>query len=154
MMRVLEFKHVGPRDGCFWRWEYLGCDADGVYPIVFTPRHLSPYEIVDLASGTELPDPASPVGSMLCARLFKDFTWLEWGQELFDEIPYGYFPEFWAFAQEAGLEFIWECSECREPQTDEPIYPSDYRGNGGAGIEVLGWLCADCAYEEDQNDNS
>ena len=127
-MKILEFVHVAPFDGCFHRWEYLAVIAEEVYPIVFTPGHLEPHQIVE----------GGP------AVFFEKFRWFEWNQELFDEIPYGYFPAFWAFAQEHDLEFLWKCDECGLLQEGPPLEMSSYCGNGGVGIEAGGWLCPEC----------
>jgi len=143
-MKVLEFKHIGPFDGCFWRWEYLAVGEDEVCPIVFTEGRLPTDVVVALSRGVTL----WPLYAYL-APLFKEFQWFEW-EEVLDEIPYGYFPEFWDFANEHGLEFPWACDECGESQDESPMYLSGYRGNGGVGIESLGWICAECEYLQDQ----
>lgn len=144
-MRILEFRHIGPFDGCHWRREYIafdsGIDSGETYPVVFTGGHLSPNEVLYTANGTLLNGTLGYHQS-----LFKEFAWYDWGFEIFQEIPHGYVPAFWEFAQRYGLEFTWECDVCGEKQTDKPIFIARWRGNRGVGIEVEGWLCEDCAY--------
>lgn len=149
-MRVLEYKHLGPFDGCFWRWEYLfveGCYI--VTPIVFTPSHLSADGVVALALGKEF----NEMGPRLQANLFTEFQWYDWGLEIFQEISHAYIPAFWKFAQQHNLVFLWVCDECGEAQDSEPMNMAGYHGNGGIGIEVDGWLCADCAYKQEERYN-
>lgn len=142
-MRILEFKHIGPFDGCFWRWEYLvfdsSIDSGEVYPVVFTGGHLSPDEVLYTEGGTKLSGAPG-----YCQGLFKEFKWYDWGLEIFQEIPHAYVPAFWRFAQRHGLEFIWVCARCGNPQTEMPITAVSYRKVGGPFLESDGWLCKRC----------
>lgn len=150
--QVLEFKRVAPFDGCFHRWEYIAMTWEGketrptCHPIVFTDNMLKIHEVVGhlVFHDFGLGPPSYTYDH------YRDPTVYDWGQELFNEVPYGYFPEFYAAAEELGLEFPWQCAECERIITDEPpCEMAGYKGNGGIGIEPTGWICSECAYERD-----
>lgn len=151
-MRILEFKHIAPFDGCFWRWEYLAVDSSidfaEVYPIIFAEGHLTPQQVLTLCYAQ--PSLARDLMRLKSfefrryARLFKEFKWYDWGSEIFQGISHAYVPDFWKFAQQHGLYFVWKCDECGKSQFDEPVHMAGCRGNGSIGIEVEGWLCEDC----------
>lgn len=148
-MRILKFKHIGPFAGCPWRWEYIATDSSidhgETYPIVFTPGHMTLDEVVIAALSTTA---FLRTEYRYRADLFKEFKWYDWGSKIFQEIPHGYAPLFWEFAQRHSLEFTWECNECGDPQTDEPAYISGYHRAGGNSIEIEGWLCEECMWRE------
>ena len=144
-MRILEFKHIAPFDGCFHEWQYIGVSNDGIDPITLRGGNLRAYEIVDLAEGKHIDRPSWELG------FHKDFTWYDWPENPDDELmrmlSYNWYPAFWRFALEHGLEFPWQCYECgRLVGLDEPpTEMAGYRGNGGVGIRVEGWICTECA---------
>ena len=142
-MRVLEFKHIGPFDGCFHCWEYLAVGSNGeVFPIIFTEGRLSPREVVFLSQGAVLRNQYRHY-----KPLFRDFTWFVWDDPLFHEVPFAYIPRFRRFAARHGLEFTWWCDVCRRPQTGIPVKPSGWKPVGGCFVEVIGWICRQCQEE-------
>lgn len=141
-MRILEFKHVAPFNGCWWRWEYVAVDEDGVViPIVFTDGHLTAEKVVAVSAGGDFG---------FYTDFFKEFTWLPWDATLYDEIPSSYIPAFADFAKGRGLEFLWYCGSCGNPQYELPIdwSPSSCYSCGGINWEADGWLCNDCIAEK------
>ena len=150
-MKVLEFKHHSPFDGCFWRWEFLCIDDDGdVLPIIWTENgdHLSDEELVKAYTGQE------EIAGKWGFTKFDCFTMYEWGDELFREVPDNYIPDFAYFAEENDLEFHWWCEECgAEMVTAAELWASiGWRSNGAVGLESNGWLCSACQplYCEDE----
>lgn len=143
IIKILEFKHIAPFGGCFHRFEYIGLEwtsglpKPAVHPIVFTDVHGSAAEVNQYHLGMNASD--------WNATFFKDFVLYDWDEKLWKEIPHGYVPAFAQWAQEMDLPFIWWCDECGEPQEGMPLEMSGWRGNGGVGIEVDGWLCEQCS---------
>ncbi len=154
-IKVLEFKHFSPAPGCRWRWEYIMLqyfESDPkptTYTLVFSNEHLSASEVVDLLVYDDY-EPTDYV-TKVHARKFRDPTLYEWGQELFDQIPYNYFPQFAQIDSGFNIEpFTWTCDECGTETTEVPQFPSGITGNGGIGIRIIGWLCSDCHYKKEE----
>jgi hypothetical protein len=144
-MIVIEFKHRGPFEGCLWRWEYLLKDKAYVYPVVFTETRLaSPADVARYLLDGTVPE---PIPEYYLRKHHSPKVW-EWGEDLFREIPHNYVPQFYDVAESLNLPFTWWCYQCGEAITEYPPRGmAGYRGNGGVGIEVSGWLCPKCRRE-------
>ena len=160
--QVLEFKHHSPFDGCYWRYEYILLEyfpsdpKPTLYPLVFTENYLSEVDVVDLLVYEDYESPEESFYNeymeKMQLRKYDTPTVYDWGPELFKEIPYNYFPEFARVNEEFKVDppFTWQCDECGGESSEAPMFKSGYRGNGGIGIEVTGWLCASCHYERER----
>lgn len=126
-MKVLEYKHRSPFVGCFWQWQYMLVDGEELVPIVAT----RPYPTKEHLGNLEDDYP------------FTDFRLFNWG-DAHHEIPETWFPLFWQFAEQYGLEFWWMCFNGHWTNA-MPCYPGYAKGNGGVGMEYGDWHCLDCS---------
>jgi hypothetical protein len=151
-MKVLEFKHHAPFDGCFWRWEYIPFDDKGAYNVsadLKWPYRQSIAEVLEHG----LKELDLPVGDYEWSWQYDTFSIYEWDRKLYKCLPGNWFPVFAEFAENHGLEFWWHCENCGKETCEYPYQYAGYHGNGGVGVEIDGWLCEDCvALEEEEEE--
>lgn len=139
-MKVLEYQHSSPYDGCFWRWEYIPFNDTEAFNISNRkwPYRESPQEIHE--NGMRLLGQNNDRW-----RSYDTFTVYDWDGSLHTHIPDSWYPVFASFAERMGIDFEWKCHECGGIQKDAPYEMAGYYGDGGIGINVDGWLCDLCA---------
>src|SRR3990167_2118639 len=156
MQKVLEVRHHSPYDGCFEEWNYFLLEVThnnrGEYVRSMTPiysvteKGKLPYHTFTLESArrfydvwkAEKDDDGFPYDSP---------TVYEIDDKLDSHLPGKMTPVFWRKVP----GFVWRCEECGLTK-NQPVQMTDYRGNGGIGVEVDGWVCKECqrAYSRKQ----
>ena len=156
-MKVLEFKHHAPFDGCFWQYEYVPYSTDGsgivtAYNISEEkwPYKQSPQEILNHG----LMELDLELGEYEWNWQYDSFQVYDWTQSLHKHLPDGWFTTFSAFADRHDLKFWWVCAECGHKTDEPPFEMAGYHGNGGVGIEVDGWLCDTCYCEQQDREDA
>lgn len=174
-VQIVEARHIAPYSGAFWERAYFKLSyIDGnplLEPIYDTPLH-------DYSAKKTMEVPLwFTWGEIANVKQSTGLRWATWedvtNSGWYDDVaihtltdvvtqadrdnwngdPYNLYPTFWRFFESQGLDFEWTC-DCKHhygdnPTTEEPVYMSGYKGNGGIGIEVYGWFCDECPHPDD-----
>lgn len=168
MSKILEVKHHAPYDGAFWEWNYFWAEMRGSKIKSMRPIYAKnqPDPIPVIMNG-ELVDVLRSRGSsgshhvmtVEIANGLLDGSYHGWvfdeaelhsiDKSLHKHVPNNHIPAFWRAMDDMGKKFTWKCETCGET-TAEPLYIAGYRGNGGVGIEICGWVCENCPDPEEE----
>jgi len=151
--RVLEAKHHAPYAGAFWEWNYWLISFENDQPFTITPIYVSGKDRLEFTRLKEMWQAHLAQKDEGYVYPLDHASFYDLDDDLEKQIPTNLVPDFWKFFNEPGHSpifrqfiFRWTCEHSESLTSNPPHVMSGYRGNGGVGIEVDGWVCDDCMH--------